>query len=132
MAPLFGHIFENGDGRDPPSPRAGSCRPMPQRSRNRWAASGLALLAAALLALAVRPSRLDGAACAALAAAGWGVTGAQRSPPKLWRLEEMGVHHYAFPGLLTQREPVVFHVWLKAQQQAGKVLLRWVASSVAS
>jgi hypothetical protein len=124
MAPLFGPASDDEDCPNPSSPRASSDLCMPPRSRSRWAAGVLALLAVSVLILVIRPSRFDAAGCAASAAAEGVGEEAQGSPLRLWRLEDMGVHHYAFPGLLTSKEPVVFHVWLKAQRQAGKVLLR--------
>ena len=125
MAPLFGPASDDEDCPNPPSPRAGSDHCMPSRSRSsRWAAGILAVLAVSVLILAIRPSRLDAAACGASTANEGVAEEEQGSPLRLWRLEEMGVHHYAFTGLLTPQEPIVFHVWLKAQRQAGKVLLR--------
>ena len=95
----------------------------PPRHVNRWGVAGLAILAVGLVAIAVR----HGACRAATFAAGCtaaGALGRDRGPVRLWRLEELGVHHYTFPALLTAKDPVVLHVWLKAQRQEGKVLLR--------
>ena len=96
--------------------------PPPPRHVNRWSVAGLAVLAVSLATVFVR----HGACRAAAFAAGSGV--GDRGPARLWRLEEMGVRHYALPALLTAKEPVLLHVWLKAQRQEGKVLLRRAAA----
>ena len=107
----------------PASPLAGSSPSMPPPARHvsRWAVVGLTLLAASVIALV---SRHGSCQAAGLATSCGPRAPAERGPVRLWRLEELGVHHYAFPGMLTAKQPVVFHVWLKAQRQAGKVLLR--------
>ena len=101
----------------------------PPRHVNRWGVAGLAILAVGLVAIAVRHGACRAAAFAAGCTAA-GALGSDRGPARLWRLEEMGVHHYAFPALLTAKEPVLLHVWLKAQRQEGKVLLRRAAAYV--
>ena len=96
----------------------------PPRSVNRWSVAGLALLAVGLVAIALR----HGACNAATFAAGCTVGALRdRGSVRLWTLEELGVHHYTFPALLSAKEPVVLHVWLKAQRQEGKILLRRAA-----
>ena len=120
---LFGGVESNYH----PAPHAEPDPSMaPARHVSRWAVAAVAAVAASLLTTIVRQGTCGSAARAASCAGG---AARDHGAVKLWRLEDLGVHHYAFPALMAPKFPVVFHVWLKAQRQAGKVSLRCCAGS---